>query len=704
MAKKQRGTKKEFEAAPTPRLPLDRILIYSIAFTLFAIPLFIWPGLSEYGYGKTMVTLIAVSVLSILWGLSVWQKRGWSLRIPWIASPFLGFVIASLLSLLTAINGRVVVQSLVLVVFFFQLALIIANVVREKRDATLLLSSVVASAFFASVYGLLQYLGAMPGAPDAAGATRIISTMGNKNFLGGFLSYLLLPSFVLLLRPRSRILRAVALGVIAFNFGTLMLVDQLAPMVGLIVAGIALIVGLILFRPVEPIRRNRAWLIGLLVLLVLTFLIEAPSGPLNSVVGLSQDGSTWVGRLWDRNSGRTRELDYWVGFEMLKGRPITGVGLGNYKLAFLQYKATFLATPRGSAYSDLRVARAAQAHNDFVQVAAELGGLGILAMLGGFTVLALSIWRRIRRNPDEADRLDLLLFTAGLIVFLVHALVSFPAHLPTSMLMIILLLGLIHAPAYGDVCVVTARVGKKVAMAIFGLVAAFAVIVSGFAISDLSANVLMSKGIEELQVGDSWKAVRILEKSIAYDFAPRQTYYMLATAQVKSGEIQGAIENFEKCFTRFVDENLYVVYGELMLSLDRLEEAREAIAFLLSTHPQREIELRARYTEATIAVRLRDYSGASRRLKDLVEDAPDYELALIALGNIYQAQQLSGLAIEYYERALTLIDGKLAKIETEMIGRTEFTAVEYGEYRQSIESLQGERAFVVEQLEELHEE
>jgi len=684
------------------RVPLDRILVYALAFVLFAIPLFIWPGITEYGYGKTMFALIAVSLLSILWGLAAWQRREWHLRVPWITFPFLGFVAVTLLSLLTAINGRVVVQSLVLAVFFFQLALIIANVAREKRDVTLLLTSLVASAFLASLYGLLQHLGVMAGATDlTAGLSNVITTMGNRNYLGGFLGYLLLPSFILVLRPRARALRVAALGLIAFNFGTLMLVEQLAPIVGLIAAGLVIVLGLVIFRPIEPIRRNRGWLIGLLIVLTFTFLIEAPSGPLNSVVGLSQDEAGWVGRIWTQNSGRTRELDWWVGWEMLKARPVIGVGLGNYKLAFLPYKASFLSTPRGSAYVDLKIPRAGQAHNDYVQAVAELGGLGLLAMMAFFAMLAVSIWRRIRRSGNEADRLDLLLITGGLIVFLVHAVVSFPAHLASSAMVVVVFLGLIHAPAYGDACVRGVRMRKRAVAVSLGAVTIFGIVVSAFAVSDLAANALMGAGIQQLQIGDPSGARQILEKSIALDFAPRQTYYYLATAEVQMGEMEDALANYEKCFTRFVDENVYLVFADLAASANRLEEARVAVQFLLSTNPKRSIELKARYIEGMVAMRMRDYSGATRLLEKLASDAPDFELPLIALGNLQQAQGMPALARELYEQALDIVDGKLAAVEAQMAGRTQFTAQEYGELRSSATTLQSERSYILEQLAQL---
>ncbi|MCK4681960.1 tetratricopeptide repeat protein, partial [Candidatus Bipolaricaulota bacterium] len=405
--------------------------------------------------------------------------------------------------------------------------------------------------------------------------------------------------------------------------------------------------------------------------------------------------------IWERNSGRTRELDWWIGWEMLKARPITGIGLGNYKLAFLPYKASFLSTPRGNAYIDLKIPRAGQAHSDYVQAVAELGGLGLLAMIAFFAVLAVSIWKRIRRSADEADRLDLLLFTGGLIVFLVHALVSFPAHLASSAMVVVVVLGLIHAPAYGDACIRGFHMRRLSVTIALGAVSVLGIVVSAFAISDLAANALMGAGIQQLQIGDPSAARQIFERSITLDFAPRQTYYYLATAQVQLGETEDALSNYEKCFTRFVDENTYLVFADLAASANRLEEARAAVQFLLSTNPKRSIELKARYIEGTVAMRLGDYAGSAQLLEELASDAPDFELPLIALANLRQAQGTLALARELYERALDLVDGKLAAAEAELAGRTQFTAQEYGELRSSTTTLRSERSYILEQLAQL---
>jgi len=400
------GKKRGKRAAPParPTVTLDRAVFYGIAFLVFALPIFIWPGVSEYGYAKTIVALIAVSLLTVLWGISAWRRGEWTVRLPWIALPVLGLTAASLLSLLHATNGRFVVQSLVLVLFFTLLMILIANAVRDSRDVTVLLSALLASGFLAALYGMLQYLGVMRGPAGTHGLGAIISTMGNRDYLGGFLTYLFFPAVVLVVRPRSRWLRLSSILLLAFCFGMILTVRQAGASASLIASAAAFLVGWAIFRPIGPTRRARAWLLVLIGVLVVTFLIEAPSGPLNSVVGLSQEDSSWLARWWRQNSGAVRAWDWWIGLEMFADHPLTGVGLGNYKVDFLAYKAEFLATPRGEAY-DFDISRAAQAHNEYVQILAELGTLGTLALAAFLTVLVVSLWKRLRSNGEE-ERLD----------------------------------------------------------------------------------------------------------------------------------------------------------------------------------------------------------------------------------------------------------------------------------------------------------
>jgi len=79
----------------------------------------------------------------------------------------------------------------------------IANVVREERDIRWILTSLLASGTLAALYGTLQYFAILPGPPGTTGVNAVVSTMGNRNHLGGFLLYLIYPAMILLLGNRN---------------------------------------------------------------------------------------------------------------------------------------------------------------------------------------------------------------------------------------------------------------------------------------------------------------------------------------------------------------------------------------------------------------------------------------------------------------------------------------------------------------------
>jgi O-antigen ligase/tetratricopeptide (TPR) repeat protein len=676
--------------ASTARPLIDRVLVIAMAALAFALPLFIWPWSSEYGYTKTILNILWVAAMTITAGIAAWRHGAWRIRIPWVFVPVAALVAFSLLSIVPAINGRVVVQSVTHLVAFGAIALLVVNRVTTKRDVTWILGALLAAGVLASLYGLLQYLGVMAGGPGSGPLGKIISTMGNRNYLGGFLAYLLFPSVILVIRLRSTALRALTLLAIAFCFGTVMLVEQTGIVIGLAAAFVLLLIGWGLFRPIAPLRERRYWLLGLILLLVITFLIEAPSGPLNSVVGLSAAPGSWMATLMGSSAARVRAQDWWVGWEMFSSHPLLGVGLGHYKLQFLPYKAEFLASPQGVAYRDQSIARAAQAHSEYVQVAAELGILGILSVIALLVTLVLAFWRRLRRAADEHDRFDLLLLGAGVATFLIHALVSFPAHLPSSTLVLVLVTGLALSRSYGSsasFAVVLrgwALRGMVVAVTIIGLTA------SVFAARDFVADRALVRAQRHLQRGETEPAKAELERSIACDFAPRQAYFYLGVLELSQGNAEAAEASFRKCLTRFLSEEVYLYLARVTSSQQDWEEARAFIDQLLATYPKGDTLSEIRYLDGVVAFYETDTRRSLEVLEQLVEEDPRYVQTYVALYRFNALVQRNEEARRYLERGIS----EIARQATNILERmpTEDTTLrlrsdEYAELAQRIQSL-----------------
>ncbi|MCX6092280.1 MAG: Wzy polymerase domain-containing protein [Candidatus Bipolaricaulota bacterium] len=647
---------------------------------VFVLPLFFWPGATEYNYARCIFLVIAVSLLTIVHLAGTLRRGEDHLTIPWIVLPLLGLIAAALLSLLHATNARVGVESLVVALAFSQFAFLTVNAVRERRDATLLLSALFASACVVAVHALLQYCGILPGTASP-GSGSMITTLGNPDIVAGFLACCLLPSTLLINRARRRLPKvAICLGIGAI-LATILLTGQAGVLVGLVAALIAILLGWTAFRP----RSNRRvpplvlFFVAIGLVLAMAFALQTP-----------------LARLWKANSGTARSTFWSVGWTMFKGNPVTGVGLGNFKIVYPKYEAITFARP-GAVPPSGYVAKPAQAHNDYLQAAAELGSVGILAVLGLLSVLAVSLWKRLRANAPHI-RSDVLVLLGGLVVFLCHALVGFPIHWAAPSLAALLLVALALSPAYGTSALFSVRLGRQAVHVALVVAALSGLTVSVLAARDLAANVLQLRGTRLLEMGHDQAALETLQRSIALDFSPRQSYLFLASAQYKLGEYSVALDSLAMCFTRSPNESLYLMYADLAAGLGQLDRGVQVLDFLLTTYPSPANADKARYIRALIQREKGDPVASAAALRDLIADTPEYEQSYIALGEIRAAAGDTGEARSLFEKALALIEDALppARVAATVTESTTFST--YTEARDRIEDLTREREAVLRNL------
>ncbi|MFQ6116952.1 MAG: Wzy polymerase domain-containing protein, partial [Candidatus Bipolaricaulia bacterium] len=619
-------------------------------------------------------------------------------------------------------------QSLALLIYFFLLYLFIANVVEREWEIHLFLGAILAAAFLAAVYGILQYFGALPGTPGVPrGTGAIISSLGNKNYLGGFLVYLVLPALILPLRLRNWLLRGLSLFALATIIYTLTLIKSDGAWLALIVSGAFLTGGFLYFKLYRALKLEKGLIIGAALVMILLGLMQAlPPLPQDSS---APDGSGGVSlgqeslgipvidelvRLWQRNAGRVRAWDWWVGWEMLKDHPLLGVGIGHYKVQFLPYKAKFLATPRGRHYN-FYIQRAAQAHNEYVQTAAEMGALGILA--GGFAlfVIFLSGFKRLRKAEEPRDRFIILALLAGVVAVLTHALVSFPLHLPASALDFILLLGLlnsrffqgrapVHIPkrrAQACASVHEIKIGRRGSWTILAFVLVLGISVTTLAYRDFIADTYLDRGERDLKYGKVEQAKEELEESLRLDFQPRKVLYLLGSIYRRLGEEQNdpelldrSLKLLEQSLNSFQVEPTYFQLALLYLDRGEYERAMDYVNRMLAISPEPSRRLNAQYLAAVIAQERGDLDEALRRLNELIAQHKDYERAYITRAKIYQAQGDEGLARLDLEEALKIVERKLARARRQLLTLKEqgrLTLDKYAELTSEIAQLEGER-------------
>jgi tetratricopeptide (TPR) repeat protein len=715
------------EKVQKPREPvLERLRFGLLLFLLATQPILFSPWNTEYGYVKSIYTLVLVAAILFLWGLEALRRRELKLELSWLFPILPALLLAALFSLSGQTPACTVLQSATLILFFGLIFLFVLNVPERKQG--LLLGALLFAGFANAFLGLLQYLGIAPGGPTGTGPGAMVATMGNQQFLAGFLSYLVFPSLIFW---RAKRLWVPAVLVSGFNFAVMLLTQQIGVRLGLGAALVFIAFGLGFWRvKLNWVRLAFTGAVGLSALgavLHIPGLLSGIAFALGAAAlyflgrALRRIPLLWLGvaaaaaaavilllpattplsavrDLWARKTGAIRAWDWWVGYIMWKEFPLFGIGLGGYKIYFVPYKPKFLATPLGQAYA-FPFPRADQAHNEYVQVAAELGTFGVLVLLSGLALLAYLGLGRLSRETNAQKRLELLLLAGGLITALVHALPTFPFHLPASSLAFVVILGLALSPRYGPFGNLAVRL-RRIPRYVFALFAiALAGTVATFAVRDILADGYLLAAQASYNLGRLDLAEKQITASVSLDFCPRVSLYWYGLIKARLGKPSEARDALRACLTRYCPEALYLNLAGVHLQLGEFEEARKLLHDLLATLPPQEMALDAQYYLAAIDLRLGDLLGAKAKLEEILRKDPNYERAWLLLGEIARRRYLFDEAKNAFLKAKSVIEAKLSRINAEL--SRPVSIQRYGELMSQKETLETMRAQAIKALEEL---
>jgi O-antigen ligase len=171
-----------------------------------------------------------------------------------------------------------------------------------------------------------------------------------------------------------------------------------APILGATAALLLFVIGMLAMRRCRPRSIHRAGLLAS-AFVVVTVLQLAPF-TLRTIDSSQQ--LTALHRLQSTSvaepSTSARLLFWAVGWEMFRDHPLLGVGANNYEVAFPSARARFAAKHPNSPLTEINEQFLTQlAHNEYVQILAELGGVGLFLFLAFCSALILTLWRALRR-------------------------------------------------------------------------------------------------------------------------------------------------------------------------------------------------------------------------------------------------------------------------------------------------------------------
>lgn len=288
-------------------------------------------------------------------------------------------------------RGESGVQLLHLLIFFFLLSVLLKN----KEDWGRYLKTVLAASIFVIVYGILA--GRVPGfvGPEFSLHTRFQGSLGNPDYIGQYMFFVVFFSLYLLLNAISKS-QKILYSFLALIFFTAFIWSQTRGAFLGFIAGIFFV--LVFLAVFWPQKKGKTLFIVLLSLYLIGIGLFIEFRHNDFVRSLPL-----IGRFADISleSGKTRIWAWQIAFEGIKERPLLGWGPENFSVVFDKYFLPYYFDPfqGGESWFD-------RAHSVIFDYGAETGILGLAAYLGIWAFYYVQFFKFLRQKKETFDLLE----------------------------------------------------------------------------------------------------------------------------------------------------------------------------------------------------------------------------------------------------------------------------------------------------------
>jgi O-antigen ligase/tetratricopeptide (TPR) repeat protein len=403
----------------------SRIIILSVVMMIFIAPMQIG-DISFYGiprYLKTGLGALIILIAVFTWLYQGYQKHELSIAHSKLYFPMALFLLWSLISFFWSFNLHLAtiawIQYLTYVLLFF----IVLNSFTSKASINALLYTLISSLFVVSIIGLVQqYFSEIDFVRDFYFQFASPSaTFANKNLASHFVVMTIPLSFLMFVVTKSKRLSFVYSLVTFFALWYVIMITARQAYVAVFVE----LLVLVLFLFFDYVKNNNTFLKSIqhIKIKIITFVFLIFS--LFIVGNFSSDGfNLSKGNKLEKVAkisleGGSARIPAWKNtIEMIKDHPIAGVGIGQWQEYYPLY---YDASAPDVIFGDKT--RLTKAHNEYLEMFANVGLIGFLPLLWVFISVFKSTWNNLKGNDDRGR---VLAISLGMVGFTVVAFFSFP--------------------------------------------------------------------------------------------------------------------------------------------------------------------------------------------------------------------------------------------------------------------------------------
>jgi O-antigen ligase/Flp pilus assembly protein TadD len=493
-----------------------------------------------------------------------------------------------------------------------------------------LLHWAVATGSFMALYGFVQVLGMDRYNWTTRFETRAFATLGNPDYLGGYLVALVPLAFVLTLRTYGQLpfdfkkrvpanpsqkawfwLRFFTL----LMFAGLLLTKVKGSFIALAIVMVFMGIAFLFPAGRELFRQNKRY-----VLITLSLLVAGAGFYLYRHGGLESFGAKQV-------SVEQRINNYKVAWAIVQDHFWTGVGLGQVGVQYPKYQAVPY-TP--AEYPEHPYTYSEHVHNDFLQFWVEGGLIGLVLFLGVLAVYGWNVFHFFKNPGIRKENKELLLAVlAAMTALLAQSLSNFPLLVaPTAVLF-----GLFLAAPLALRPPVSTHAAFKLSISQQAILALSLLVFLTLGLQSLAASIAIRNTRGETNLGKADMAVYFGKRLTALSPQDPKAWNALGAALALDGKNDEACDAYQKSADlnpNFV-ENLSAM-GNIRVSQGRFTEALVLSERGLAITPNYAVLL---WVRGVSLFQFKRYEESAKSFETFLTYAPNDSQTYLNLGVCY---------------------------------------------------------------------
>lgn len=630
-------------------------ILFILKLLVLIIPLSAYKYVYEFRINQIMLLIFFVVIALTLWILNILLKEESAWYPTKINLPIFLFILVISVSLFRSNYFYPSLNDYLIFIAYFSLYFLVTNNAQNENEFDSLLKIFFITSFIVSMYTILHYYGLIPYLREFG---PVVSPIGQKNWTSNYVALIfpILFSFFLL-EPlkKNKILYFFLLSIL---YATLMICQSRGIWISIILTLIFGICVIIKFKLFKIFYKNKKWLAFLLVTFLIITIIYSTDNPLNkSAITVTERA---ISTFDEKDPSINNRLLIWnTTFGMIKEKPILGSGIGSFKMNYLNYQAEHL---KNNPYYAKYYSNAREAHNEYLQIGAELGiiGLGIFLLI--FFIFFLMIIKYF--NQEKNDRKKIIVFglSLGVICFLIHSLFTFPLHVPALGSAFFMIIGLTvvyiknSGPSYSDKKIRKLKMiilkYKTVTMFIILFISCF--LIFNFVIKPYIAELTYFQGMKYSQENNYNGALQKFNYAVEYDPHNGRILHALGSTYYNLGIYDKAEINLKNSLKYSVDVKTFYNLGLIYFQTGLYDKAENEFKYTIYLDPKfTKASLKLAYLYAT----KKDYNKAIVEWNKILEIEPNFSEkynVLYFIGLTYEKKEMPDKALEYFLEALQL--------------------------------------------------